>query len=111
MGEGMTAPLVSVILSVRNGAADLPGAIDSILRQTFTNFEFIILNNASSDGTVAILDKLSDSRVRVVHQDNLGLGGSLNRGISIARGRYVARHAHEGWAAPSRPGKHATLCE
>jgi len=111
MGEGMTAPLVSVILSVRNGAADLPGAIDSILRQTFTNFEFIILNNASSDGTAAILDKLSDSRVRVVHQDNLGLGGSLNRGISIARGRYVARQDHDDWAAPTRLEKQVSFLE
>ena len=107
----MTAPLVSVILSVRNGADDLSGAIDSILTQTFANFEFIVLNNGSTDGTAAILDEVSDPRVRVIHQKNLGLGGSLNRGISIARGRYVARQDHDDWAAPTRLEKQVSFLE
>ena len=84
----MTSPLVSVILPVRNGAADLPKAMDTILAQTFTDFELIVVNDGSTDGTAAVLDKIDDRRVRVVHQENnKGLAAALNRGVSLARGR------------------------
>jgi glycosyl transferase family 2 len=98
----VTAPLVSVVLSVRNGAADLTKAVDTILTQTFSDFELIAIDNGSTDGTAAVLDGLSDSRVRVVHQDDRGLPAALNRGIALARGRYVARQDHDDWAKPTR---------
>jgi glycosyltransferase involved in cell wall biosynthesis len=107
----MTAPLVSVVLSVRNGAADLPKAIDTILTQTFVDFELIAIDNGSTDGTAAVLDAISDPRVSVVHQDDRGLPAALNRGISLARGRYVARQDHDDRARPTRLEKQVTFME
>ena len=107
----MTSPLVSVVLPVRNGAADLPKAIDTILAQTFTDFELIVVNDGSTDGTAAVLDAIRDPRVRVVHQENMGLAAALNRGISLARGRYIARQDHDDWAKPTRLEKQVAFME
>jgi hypothetical protein len=107
----MTSPRVSVILSVRNGAADLPKAIDTILTQTFTDFELIAINNGSSDGTAAVLDRLRDPRLRVFHQDDMGLAAALNRGIALARGQYIARQDHDDWAKPTRLEKQVAFLE
>jgi hypothetical protein len=104
-------PLVSVVLSVRNGAADLPRAVESILAQTFSDFELIAIDNGSIDGTAAVLNGLADPRVRVVHQDGMGLAGALNRGIALARGRYIARQDHDDWAMPTRLEKQVAFLE
>jgi glycosyltransferase involved in cell wall biosynthesis len=107
----MTSPRVSVVLSVRNGAADLPKAIDTILTQTFTDFELIAINNGSSDGTAAVLDHLRDPRLRVFHQEDMGLAAALNRGIAMARGQYIARQDHDDWAKPTRLEKQVAFLE
>jgi len=96
------APTVSVVLSVRNGGSDLPKALGTILNQTFSDFELIAINNGSTDGTRGFLDQLTDPRVRVYHQEDQGLAAALNRGISLARGRYIARQDHDDWALPTR---------
>lgn len=98
-------PEVSVVLSVRNGGTDLPKAIATILTQTFANFELIAIDNGSTDETAAYLDGIEDPRVRVYHQADAGLAAALNRGISLARGRYIARQDHDDWASPTRIGK------
>jgi glycosyltransferase involved in cell wall biosynthesis len=105
------APTVSVVLSVRNGGADLPKAIESILAQTFTNFELVAINNGSTDGTGAYLDSIPDPRVRVFHQADAGLAAALNRGISLARGRYIARQDHDDLADPSRLAKQVAFLD
>ena len=87
MGETTASPLVSVVLPAYNGATDLPRAIETILTQTFADFELIAINDGSSDGSAAVLDGLCDPRVRVIHQENRGLAAALNRGIASARGR------------------------
>jgi glycosyltransferase involved in cell wall biosynthesis len=92
-------------------AADLPKAIDTILAQTFTDFELIVVNDGSTDGTVAVLDAIRDPRLRVVHQDNVGLGRALNRGIALARGCYIARQDHDDWAKPTRLEKEVAFME
>jgi len=107
----MTSPLVSVVLPVRNGAADLPKAMDTILAQTFTDFELIVVNDGSTDGTAAVLDAIRDPRVRLVHQESTGLARALNRGISLARGRYIARQDHDDWAKPTRLEKQVAFME
>ncbi len=104
-------PLVSVVLPVRDGASDLPMAIDTILAQTFGDFELIAVNDGSCDGTAAILDGLRDPRVRVIHQQNMGLAAALNRGIAAARGRYVARQDHDDRARPTRLEKQVAFLE
>ncbi|TWB59191.1 glycosyltransferase family 2 protein [Bradyrhizobium sacchari] len=99
------SPTVSVVLSVKNGGRDLPLALGTILNQSFTNFELIAINNGSTDQTRAYLDSIADPRVRVFHQADAGLAGALNRGISLARGRYIARQDHDDLADPSRIAK------
>jgi glycosyltransferase involved in cell wall biosynthesis len=98
-------PTVSVVLSVRNGGPDLPKALETILNQTFSDFELIAINNGSTDGTREFLDQIADPRVRVYHQEDKGLAAALNRGISLARGRYIARQDHDDLADPSRIAK------
>ncbi len=98
-----SVPKVSVLMSVLNGEAFLRPAVESILGQTFRDFEFIIIDNASSDGTAAILDGYRDSRIVRLRNDNvLSLTQSLNRGLQSARGEYVARLDADDVAAPER---------
>lgn len=85
---------VSVIMSVYNGSRFLDSAIISILEQTYDNFEFIIINDGSTDASLDIIRKYAkaDSRIMVIENPgNLGLAASLNRGLAIARGKYIAR--------------------
>ena len=82
---------VTVLMSVYNGERHLEEAIDSILQQTFTDFELLIINDGSTDRSVEILQGYDDQRLRVVHNEkNLGLTRSLNRGIDLALGEYIA---------------------
>jgi hypothetical protein len=97
-----SSPDVSVILSVRNGGTDLPKAIATILAQTFVNLELIAINNGSVDETGSFLDRIEDPRVRVYHQADAGFAAALNRGVSLARGHYIARQDHDDWALPTR---------
>jgi glycosyltransferase involved in cell wall biosynthesis len=104
-------PTVSVVLSVRNGGKDLPKALETILNQTFSDFELIAINNGSTDGTREFLDQITDPRVRVYHQEDKGLAAALNRGISLARGRYIARQDHDDWALPNRIEKQVAFLD
>lgn len=87
------APRVSVVMAVRNGGPYLEKAVDSILAQTFTAFEFVIIDDGSTDSTPEVLQRYqaADPRVQVHHQENAGLTASLNRGCGRARGEYLAR--------------------
>lgn len=88
----MSGPRVTVLMSVHNGERFLREAIRSILSQTFRNFEFLIINDASTDGTPGILKEFDDPRIRVIENEiNIGLTKSLNKGIGDARGEYIAR--------------------
>jgi len=89
----MNVPVVSVVMSVFNSERFLREAVESILHQSFRDFEFIIINDGSTDASSAILDyyQTCDPRVRVYHQENKGLIESLNRGCALARGKYIAR--------------------
>ncbi len=84
-------PRVSVILPVYNGEDTLKRTVDSILAQTYRDFELIIINDGSKDNTQNVLDQLSDSRIRRVNKPNEGLGETLNLGLSLARGEFIAR--------------------
>ena len=86
-------PLVSVVMAVYNCEKYLARSIQSIVTQTLSNFEFIIINDGSTDGTKEILESFAkdDKRIRIVHQDNYGLSASLNRGCQLAKGQYIAR--------------------
>ena len=107
----MTTPVVSVVMAVRNGAAEMSRSIDSILAQTLANFEFIVVNDGSTDTTAEMLGAVADPRLRVVHQENQGLAAALNRGILLARGVYIARQDHDDWAKPTRLEKQLAYME
>src|SRR6476646_2250069 len=106
-----SSPTVSVVLSVRNGGPDLPKALGTILDQSFSDLELIAINNGSTDGTREFLDQVPDPRVRVYHQEDKGLAAALNRGISLARGRYIARQDHDDWALPTRIAQQVTFLD
>ena len=96
-------PAISVIMPVYNGEAYVGKAIESILSQTFTDFEFLIIDNASADRTSEVIAAFKDPRIRIIKNPvNLGLIGSLNVGLQVARGKYVARMDHDDIAYPER---------
>ncbi len=98
-------PRVTVLMSVYNGERYLRDAVDSVLNQTFQDFEFIIVNDGSTDGTSQILAEYAeqDPRIRVIHnQTNTGVTISLNKGLAVAGGKYIARMDADDISAPDR---------
>ena len=90
-------------MSVYNGERYLREAIDSILNQTFTDFEFIVIDDCSIDATWAILSSYADPRIRLVqNKENIGLTRSLNRGLALAQGEYIARMDADDISLPDR---------
>ncbi|MCA9776909.1 MAG: glycosyltransferase [Candidatus Eremiobacteraeota bacterium] len=97
-------PQVSVIMSVHNGGRYLKAAVESVLQQTFRDFEFLIVDDGSTDGSSEYLESLSglDSRVRMLSQENSGLVFSLNRLIRESRGSLLARMDADDVCLPDR---------
>lgn len=96
-------PRVSVLMPVYNTAPFLKEAVDSILNQTFKNFELIVLNDCSPDNSEEILDTYVDDRiVRYRGQKNVGLANILNVGLKMARGEYIARMDSDDISLPQR---------
>lgn len=83
--------LISVVVPVYNKEEYVKKCIDSILAQTYSNLEVLLINDGSTDGSGAILDEyaLKDKRVRVIHKENGGLSNTRNRGIKEAKGKYI----------------------
>ena len=98
-------PLLSVILPVYNGGKYLHEAISSILMQTYSNFEVIVINDGSLDDSGATVHSFNDSRIRYIEQTNQGLAATLNRGIDLAHGVYVARQDQDDISLPDRLAK------
>lgn len=98
-------PLISVVMAVYNGMPYLHESIRSILAQELADFEFIIVDDGSNDGTTDALSeyRLQDSRIRIARNPrNLGMAASLNIGIRTAKGKYIARHDADDIALPYR---------
>ena len=99
----MAIPRVSVVMPVYNGEMYLRAAIESILSQTFRDFELLLIDDGSTDGTAAILARYRrDSRLRAISRENRGLIASLNEGWQRARGEYVARMDADDISRPDR---------
>ena len=109
----ISIPKISVVMPAYNAAVYLDEAVTSILNQTFRYFEFIIVNDGSTDDTASILDKYekSDSRIRVYHQENQGMIAALNRGCRLARGKYIARMDADDVSFPARLEKQLEYIE
>ena len=101
---GIRRPAVSVVMSCFNAAAWLGEAVDSVLAQTMADFEFITVDDGSTDDTARILEACAarDARLQVVRKPSTGLGDSLNVGIAKARGAWVARLDADDLCAPDR---------
>ena len=90
-------------MPVYNGEKFLREAIDSIFAQTFTDFEFLIINDASTDNSVDIIQSYSDPRIRLLHNDaGRGLSAALNMGLDAAQGEYIARMDCDDISLPRR---------
>lgn len=90
-------------MTVYNGMAYLPEAVNSTLDQTFRDFEFLIIDDESSDGSYEYLRSIVDSRIKLVRNDkNMGQTASLNRGLAIAQGEYIARLDQDDVNLPNR---------
>lgn len=96
-------PKVSVLMAAYNAERYLRKALDSILAQTYTDFELIVVDDGSSDGTYAVLSACQDTRLRIVRLPrNRGLTAALNLGLSQARGCYIARMDADDISLPDR---------
>lgn len=99
----MKAPRVTVLMPVFNAGIYLDSAIESILSQSFADFEFLVINDGSRDDTGKQLSRYQDPRLRVVtNPTNMGLVYSLNWGITLARGEYIARMDGDDLSMPER---------
>ena len=100
--EGEKAPLLSIIVPVYKVESYLPKCIDSILAQTFTDFELILVDDGSPDNCPALCDAAAakDARIRVIHQKNGGLSAARNAGLDVARGEWIGFVDSDDYIAP-----------
>jgi glycosyltransferase involved in cell wall biosynthesis len=109
----MPPPTVSVVTGVYNGERYLAQSLASVLNQEGVDFEFIVVDDGSTDNGRRILDDLArgDARLHVLHQPNRGLTEALIRGCAEARGRYIARHDADDLSLPGRLARQARFLD
>lgn len=95
-------PTVSVVLTVYNGLPYVRTAVESVLNQTYDDFELVVVDDGSTDGTGEILEEYDDDRIRLHRQSNRGRASSLVRGVDLVEGEYVAIIDADDIAAPRR---------
>ena len=96
-------PKISVLMPVYNGDQFLDKSIKSILNQTFNNFEYIIVNDGSTDDSLKIIKSYEDSRVKIINfSKNMGIAAALNNGLNAAKGYYIARQDQDDISHPER---------
>lgn len=94
------SPKVTILMPVYNGEKYLKKAIDSVIAQTFQDFEFLIINDGSTDNTQRIIELYTDSRILCHKQINQGVAKSLNNGLKLAKGTYIRRHDADDFSEP-----------
>ncbi|PYV85413.1 MAG: hypothetical protein DMG05_22715 [Acidobacteria bacterium] len=105
-------PKVTVLMTVYNGERHLREAIEGVLRQTFQDFEFLIINDGSSDSTREVTLSYRDPRIRLVNNEhNLGQTRSLNRGLELAKGQFIARQDADDISEPERLARQVAFLE
>ena len=95
-------PLITVLMPAYNADKYIADAISSVLNQTFTDFELLIINDGSTDNTEKIAASFSDHRIRLINQDHEGLAVALNKGIHLSKASYIARFDADDLCFPQR---------
>ena len=96
-------PVVTVLMTVYNGSNYLNEAIESVLCQTLNNYEFLIVDDASTDNSIEIINSYKDSRINLIkNRKNIGQTASLNKGLAMAQGEYIARFDQDDVCLPKR---------
>ncbi len=106
-----TTPKISIVMSLYNSGKYLREAIDSVLSQTLSDFEFIIIDDGSSDNGAAIVRSYDDSRIRLIIQENSGLAAALNKAIQLAKSKLIARMDPDDICFPERLSKQCEYLE
>ena len=98
-----TMPVITVLMPVFNAEAFVGHAVESILSQTFKDFEFLVIDDCSTDDSVDIVKSFKDSRIRLVRNEtNLKLARTLNKGLDLAKGEFIARMDSDDISRPDR---------
>ena len=101
--QANTSPLISVILTTYNGEKYIAETLESVLNQTYTNLEIIIVDDASTDNVVNIIKSYNDNRIKLyINDKNLGIGYNTNRALSLATGEFIMMQDHDDISSPSR---------
>src|SRR5690349_10215088 len=98
----MSSPMVTIIMPAYNAATYIREAISSVLAQSFTDFELLVIDDGSMDDTAAIIGSFSDPRILYLYQDHLGIAYALNKGLREAKGRFIARFDADDICMPNR---------
>ncbi len=104
-------PPISVILPVFNAANTLRSAVESILKQTFHDFEFLIIDDGSTDQSLEILSRIKDARIKILRQKHAGIAIALNAGLAAAQGEFIARMDADDLSLPERFARQLALIE
>lgn len=95
-------PEISIVVPMYNGTRHLRETLDSLLAQSFRNFELVVIDDGSTDGSGDLVNSIKDARIRLIRQKNGGLCHALNRGIEEARAPYIARNDQDDLSFPQR---------
>src|SRR5258708_34774335 len=95
-------PKVTVLMPAYNADKYIAEAITSVLEQSFTDFELLIINDGSTDETVNVVRSFNDPRIVLINQDNKGIASALNAGLNCARSPYIARFDADDICYPNR---------
>lgn len=105
-------PAITILMPVYNGEKYLREAIDSILNQSFVDYELLIINDGSNDNSISVIESFKDSRIKLVHNEkNIGLAETCNRGLDLATGEYIARMDCDDVSLPDRLRKQFEFME
>ena len=104
--------MVSVLMTTYNGEKYIAETIRSVLAQTYADFEFIIVDDCSTDSTADIVSSFKDSRIKLIcNPRNLGISGASNAGLDACRGKYIVRHDHDDISLPDRFAKQVAFMD
>ncbi|WP_431210734.1 glycosyltransferase family 2 protein [Puia sp. P3] len=95
-------PRVTVLMPAFNAGKYIAEAVQSVLDQTYTDFELLVVDDGSSDDTVAVLERFADARIRLVRQERNGISPALNRGLGMALGEFICRFDADDVCFPQR---------